>query len=169
MFIRLRTRSWWRENQLWINRHFDEELTMWDADAEVAHPHPRQFGVSNISGFWNGIDLALAHFVVPVHESAGKKSLYLHATLRMAGLACALERFRIANGRHPERLEELTPPFIEKLPHDPCDGQPFRYRVTPESYLLYSIGTDLKDDSGKVDEIAIPQNGPDWRWWSPEQ
>lgn len=166
--LRARTRSWWRENQLWANRHFDEELTMWDADAEVMRPHTRQFDPDAIAGFLATIDLYLALLALPVYDHAGKNALHAHATLRMAGLACALERFRMANGRYPERLGELVPQFMGTLPHDPCDGQPFRYRVTPEGYLLYSIGTDLKDDGGKMDDARDMGKGPDWRWWSPE-
>lgn len=167
--VRAHTRSWWRENQLWVNRRIDEDLTMWDADAEVMRPHPRQFDFAADSDFFKKFNLFIAWFTVPVYEHAGKKSLHLHATLRMAGLACALERFRIANSRYPERLDELVPQFIEKLPHDPCDGQPFRYRVTPDGYLLYSIGADFNDAGGKVDDARWPDSGPDWRWWSPEQ
>ena len=32
---------------------------------------------------------------------------------------------------------------------DPFDGQPLRYREKGTGYLLYSIGPDLKDDSGE--------------------
>ena len=167
--LRARTRNWWRQNQIWLNEYSDEELTMWDADAEVMHLKPRRFDVETIAGFWAHIDLSLALLTAPVYRSVGTKFLHEHATIRMAGLACALERFRITNARYPERLEELVPQFIGKLPHDPCDGQPFRYRVTPEGYLLYSIGTDLKDDGGKVNDLRDLPAGPDWRWWSPER
>lgn len=167
--LRVRTRNWWRQNQLWINRFIDEELTIWDGEAELMTPRSRQFDVHTLSGFWVQIDLGLALDTVVIYQNVECKFLHLHATIRMASLACALERFRIANARYPERLEELVPQFIGKLPHDPCDGQPFRYRITPEGYLLYSIGMDRKDDGGKVNDIRFPDLGPDWRWWSPER
>ena len=167
--LRARTRNWWRQNQLWYNRFLDEELTMLDAEAEMMKPQSRQFDVTLFSGFWTQIDLGMALESAPVYQNVGKKFFHTHATVRMAGLACALERFRIANARYPERLEELTPQFIGKLPHDPCDGQPFRYRITPEGYLLYSIGMDCKDDGGKVNDVRDADLGPDWRWWSPER
>lgn len=167
--FRARTRNWWRQNQLWYNRFLDEKLTVLEAEAEMMRPQPRQFDATMFSGFWTRIDLGLALETAPVYQNVGKKIFHTHATVRMAGLACALERFRIANARYPERLEELTPQFIKKLPHDPCDGQPFHYRITPEGYLLYSIGADRKDDGGNIKDIQSPDLGPDWRWWSPER
>jgi len=167
--LRARTRNWWRQNQIWYNGFMDEELTMIDPDAEVMRPKLRRFDAEALTGFWDQIDLGLALEVVPVFASCEKKILSTHAMVRMAGLACALERFHLVNSRYPERLEELVPRFVGKHPHDPCGGEPFRYRATHEGYLLYSIGTDLKDDGGKVNEIRDLTSGPDWRWWSPER
>ena len=167
--LRARTRNWWRQNQLWMNRFTDEELTFWDGDAELMALRPRKFGVENLSGFWVRMDLALVVYTAPIYSSTEKRFLHTHATVRMAGLACALERYRIANARYPERLEELVPQFIGKLPHDPCDGQPFRYRIVPEGYLLYSVGMDRKDDGGEVKGLRDADSGPDWRWWPPER
>jgi hypothetical protein len=65
--------------------------------------------------------------------------------INQAWLACALERFRLAQGQYPERLDALTPRFIEKLPHDLIGGQPLNYRRTDDGgYVLYSVGWDEK-------------------------
>lgn len=167
--LRAQTRNWWRQNQLWMNRFTDEELTFWDGDAESMTSRPRKFDVEKLSGFWVRMDLFLAVYNGPTYTAIEKTFLQAHAMIRMAGLACALERYRIANSRYPERLEELVPQFIRKLPHDPCDGQAFRYRIVPGGYLLYSIGMDRKDDGGKVNDLRYEDIGPDWRWWSPER
>jgi hypothetical protein len=70
------------------------------------------------------------------------------ARLRLAQTAVALERFRAANNHYPDSLNELAPKFLAAVPSDPFDGQPLRYRKSVEGYLLYSVGPDLKDDSG---------------------
>ena len=66
----------------------------------------------------------------------------------------ALERYRLAYGVHPSRLDQLVPQFLESVPLDPWSGQPLRYRAglvpgtEPAGYILYSIGMDMKDDGG---------------------
>jgi len=45
-------------------------------------------------------------------------------------------------------LTALTPVYLTATPLDPFDGQPLRYRKQGDGYVLYSIGSDLNDDSG---------------------
>src|SRR5438093_1747756 len=64
-------------------------------------------------------------------------------------VACALERFRLANSQYPETLDALVPRFIEKLPHDVITGQPLKYRREEGGrFVLYSVGWNAKDDGG---------------------
>ena len=60
----------------------------------------------------------------------------------------AVERFRIAHGRLPERLDDLVPTYLEGVPTDPFDGEAIRYAQLPEGYVVYSIGQNLLDDGG---------------------
>jgi hypothetical protein len=54
-------------------------------------------------------------------------------------IACALERYRLAQGTYPETLDTLVPQFIEKLPRDIVNGAPLLYRrVEDGTFLLYS-------------------------------
>jgi hypothetical protein len=69
---------------------------------------------------------------------------------RLGLSAVALEQFRAAhNNRYPDALPGLTPEYLPATPVDPFDGQSLRYRKKGGGYLLYSIGPDLKDDSGE--------------------
>lgn len=167
MSVYAKRKSFWRENQLWMARARDEEATMWDAKAELWTPKEYVHTAERISGFLKKIDLAVANMVSSVEGFGRAATLWCHSRIRMAGLACALERYRIAKGMYPEKLDALLPDFLQKLPHDACDGQPFRYRLNDEGYLLYSIGVDRVDDGGKVKDLRDEQSGPDWRWWSP--
>jgi hypothetical protein len=67
---------------------------------------------------------------------------------------CALEAYRIEQGRLPDTLHELQPDYIAELPEDPMSGNDFIYRVGDEfgddGYLLYSVGLDGEDDGGLV-------------------
>lgn len=71
------------------------------------------------------------------------------ARLRTAGTALAIERFRLANGRLPNGLVELTPRFLSAMPIDPFDGASLRYKQLPKGYVVYSVGPDGRDDGGK--------------------
>ncbi|HLK58106.1 MAG TPA: hypothetical protein VKU00_16180 [Chthonomonadaceae bacterium] len=66
----------------------------------------------------------------------------------------ALYRYRVEQGRYPSSLAELTPNYLPSVPDDPFGGKtgvPLHYQVKTQgrSFLLYSLGPDLKDDGGK--------------------
>ena len=159
-------RSYVRRNQIWMNSAFDEELSMWDPAKEQWNPRSRSFSANELKASWRKYNFFHAIMSGPVYENAGNRALQDHAKLRMAGLACALERYRMARGTYPEKLDLLVPGFVATIPHDPCDGQAFRYRLAPDGYLLYSVATNRKDDDGKL-STDDPSADPDWRWWSP--
>ena len=68
-----------------------------------------------------------------------------------AETAVAIARFRLHRGRLPETLTELVPEQLLEVPVDPFDGQPLRYRRDGEAAIIYSVGPDRKDNSGKVE------------------
>jgi len=68
----------------------------------------------------------------------------LEATRLHIALRCYFEE----HGRLPGRLDELAPRYIERVPLDPFNGKPFRY--DPKRALLYSVGSNRRDDGGKV-------------------
>jgi len=71
------------------------------------------------------------------------------AMQRMARTALAIERYRIAKGALPSALTDLVPQFLPELFQDPFDGQPLRYKQTPDGYMIYTIGDDRQDDGGE--------------------
>jgi hypothetical protein len=82
-----------------------------------------------------------------------------------AAIACALERYRLANGQFPETLEALTPQFISRLPNDVIGGQPYKYRRTGDGqFVLYSIGWNEEDDGGVPGKTLFDQTQDDWVW-----
>ena len=88
----------------------------------------------------------------------------------LARIACALERFRLARGTYPEALAKLEPEFIDKIPAEIVNGEPYRYGRTEDgSFLLYSVGADLRDDGGLgIDNRKMNDLGQaDWAWRYP--
>ena len=71
------------------------------------------------------------------------------AQIRAARVALAIERFRLAHGKLPEKLDELIPQFLPAVPADPFDGQPLRYHRLEKGCVIYSIGSDGEDNGGR--------------------
>jgi hypothetical protein len=87
--------------------------------------------------------------------------------VNQALVACGLERYHIAHNQYPESLAALVPQFLEKLPPDVINGGDLKYRRTDNSFVLYSIGWNEKDDGGTAalnkDGSTDWENG-DWVW-----
>ncbi len=75
------------------------------------------------------------------------------ALLRCATVAVALERYRLANGRWPDSLGELTPTYLGAPQADPYDGKPLRLARHKDVVVVYAVGPDGKDDGGKPDRL----------------
>ena len=84
---------------------------------------------------------------------------YNLAFVRCAVVAVAAERYRLANGRWPDRLEDLVPVYLSKLPLDPFDGQPLRFRRLKDGVIIYTVGEDQQDDGGR--RLRIKAGEPD--------
>jgi len=73
-----------------------------------------------------------------------------------ADAAIACERYRRRYGKLPQSLEEVVPDFLPEVPTDPFDGEPLRYLVAEDGYLVYSVGPDGTDHGGQGDETGQP-------------
>jgi ABC-type transport system involved in multi-copper enzyme maturation permease subunit len=78
------------------------------------------------------------------------------AQMRCAIVLVALERYRLRNERWPDSLEALVPAFLARVPSDPYDGRPLRYRRLADGVVVYSIGPDCVDDGGKLGKMFWP-------------
>ena len=74
-------------------------------------------------------------------------TLYRHFTLKFSNRATAillaLKAYKREKGYLPERLSELVPKYLSKIPIDPFDGQPLRY--SREGQVIYCVGRILRD------------------------
>lgn len=79
-------------------------------------------------------------------------------------LAMALQAYHLDFKTYPQTLKALTPRYLKTIPNDPFGaGKPLRYRQSGNKYLLYSISSDGKDDSGRDlendrEEVQRPGN-----------
>ncbi|HUS38957.1 MAG TPA: hypothetical protein VMX74_05880 [Pirellulales bacterium] len=75
-----------------------------------------------------------------------------HQTLTLAhmeNMSLDLAAYRAQRGNYPERLEDLIPDVRAALPVDEFTGAHFRYRRDETDYVLYSVGSNGKDDEGR--------------------
>jgi hypothetical protein len=115
----------------------------------------------------------LARLLLPSITQAATKFAFGQTRVNEAIVACALERYRLAEGQFPESLEPLSPRFLPKMPHDIITGVALLYHRTPDGqFILYSVGWNEEDDGGTV--VLTPAKQPssdltqgDWVWQYP--
>ena len=67
---------------------------------------------------------------------------------RLGQLALALAAYR-EHQSYPPSLAELAPAYIEEVPKDPFSESDFHYQLKPDSYVLYGVGPNRRDDGGR--------------------
>jgi hypothetical protein len=113
----------------------------------------------------------LASIAIPNFAKAWQTVAFNQVQVNEASLACALERYRLAQGSYPASLDMLIPEFAHTLPVDTVLGGPLHYLQDSEgSYRLYSVGWNEADDGGQPgrgDSWAYNRNDGDWVWQIP--
>ena len=110
----------------------------------------------------------VAGVLLPALEGIPWKAAFAQTVVEQAALACALERFRLADGKFPEELAALVPRFISRLPNDVLTGKPYKYsRENDGQLILYSVGWNLKDDGGIPGATLNDNRQGDWVWQYP--
>ncbi|MBI4718350.1 MAG: hypothetical protein HY763_11130 [Planctomycetes bacterium] len=88
------------------------------------------------------------------HDSWPGRAVEMHfrsvACRRLSATALAIRMFEVERGRKPERLGELVPDYLAKVPSDPFSptGDNIRYLPDAQPAVLYSVGANGIDDGG---------------------
>lgn len=93
-------------------------------------------------------------------------------SVELVGTACAIERFRLAENRLPQTLQELEPKYLDRVPLDVMTGAPLTYHLRTNGYRLYSFAGDRQDNGGVPEIMQQPRGGAthhdsrpfDWVW-----
>jgi hypothetical protein len=108
--------------------------------------------------------------MLPYYDPVNFTAAVSQTTANQAALACALERYRLANGQFPKTLDALTPQFIAHPPNDVITGQPYKYRLAANGqFILYSVGWNEKDDGGVPGKELFDKTQGDWVWEYPAE
>jgi hypothetical protein len=98
----------------------------------------------------------------PFLDAVIRAYLRLQANLRCAIAAIAAERYRLVYDAWPMSLEAVVKEgTLAKMPRDPYDGQPLRYKAAGGGVLIYSIGPDRIDNGGAIERNGEPRTGTD--------
>ena len=166
--------GWFDQNKLSICRLYENYfLPQVDREDSVIRPGAVRRSDSALAAQWRRSTPYdwLDRLLLPALGRVVRRCAYAQSFADLAGLACALERCRLANGQIPETLETLVPRFLAKLPHDLINGQPLKYHRTDDGqFVLYSVGWNETDDGGKValTKKGIPdRDHGDWVWRYP--
>lgn len=103
----------------------------------------------------------------PFIVNIGIESNRYLAMLNCAITGLAIERYRITNGKWPRKLDELVPEYLAKLTTDPFNGEPLLVGTIPGGLVIYSVGPDLQDNNGLIDDSKPLKEGTDigFRLW----
>jgi hypothetical protein len=179
---RLAPSGWWDQEKLQYCRLFDLEFQgAWDPAGRTFSPsqinsNSVALGDSISTGFQTILHHRLiAKLLLPALGRTLFKAATVQTATDQAAIACALERYRLANGQFPEELQALTPKFLSSLPNGVITGKPYEYRRTADGqFTLNSAGADDKDASvtsgkGLLNQMsqwfAIKKG--DWLWSYP--
>ncbi|HEX5219429.1 MAG TPA: hypothetical protein VFZ59_07660 [Verrucomicrobiae bacterium] len=172
-------RGWFDQNKVSLGKmHVDYIRPMVDVEKQLVPPANLRRTSAAMSSYRPTPYNLFAGLLLPALEGASKKSAVAQTYVNFARIACALERYRLANGNYPEALDVLAPKFISKLPHDVINGQPLKYRRNADgSFVLYSVGWNETDDGGQVvrltnkngKEGGVDQDKGDWVWQLPKR
>jgi hypothetical protein len=103
----------------------------------------------------------VARFVMPAIPRVAWAYRRGVANMQCAFVALALERYRRNHGGWPNTLDDLVPKYLLRVPNDPQDGKPLRYKRRPDGFIVYWVGFDGTDDGGKLDRLKWLAKGTD--------
>jgi hypothetical protein len=142
-----------------VARRKIEELRRIDLAQRQVHPGPDPEKSSDPAIQW-------LDFITPdlnLVRDLEKQIAYAQVQLDEAGIACRLERYRLAHGAYPATLDVLAAAY-GPLAHDLMNGETYHYRLNPDqTYILYSVGWNQIDDHGNAGNVR-KWDSPDWIW-----
>ena len=167
--------GWIYQNMKTISEmHQEFTLPAVDAKAHRILPEISEQGTRAVETMRTGPYTIFAKMLLPALQKSLQKSARMQTYVDDARIACALERYRLAESKLPDALNALVPRFIDQIPNDVIDGKPLRYRRNSDGgYILYSVGWNRKDDGGEIawvkqkkgSEVDVAMG--DWPWSMP--
>jgi hypothetical protein len=91
----------------------------------------------------------------------------LEALVDTARIGLAARLFHLREKRLPSGVADLVPSLLSREPLDPFTGKPFVFRAAGNDLLIYSLGSNEKDDGGlgtfQITQM-VQESRDDWAW-----
>jgi hypothetical protein len=153
--------GWWYQNMLNVDRfHTEDYSPIMDLNVRRFDPTAYRRVEEKLKARATIPYNVLSKLLLPALGNCAKSAAASQTTVDEVVVACALERYRLAKGALPEKLDALVPEFLAKVPTDVITGEPLRYRRDGERFSLWSVGWNEKDDGG----LLGTTNGKTPRW-----
>ena len=106
--------------------------------------------VKNTRGLLTAVNLGSAGYDRYIH-----RAMSYETNQGLADLGFAINSYKSTKGSYPERLEELVPDYIDRIPTDPFDGKPLKMKSVRGGLELYSTAShpDIRPSGGMQDPI----------------
>lgn len=91
--------------------------------------------------------------IMPSYYKIFLRKYKITTAAKLIALAAFVENYRLKNKRLPENLIEVV--LDKNLLVDPFSNGDLKYAKTGDSYMVYSVGENLTDDSGTGDDISV--------------
>jgi len=157
-------RGWVYQNIVTIAKLFPGFIASVDPASQIVFPDKLRDAGRELEAVFSHRSpyVFMAMQMTPNFNKALQRTAQNQTMVNQAIIACALERYHLAHGEYPEKLDALLPQFLAAIPHDVIGGKPPHYhRSANGSFTLYSIGwTGI--DHGGVPGKTISDG--DWVW-----
>lgn len=137
-----------RETKRIVDDYFEyideaKSLTLWQLHDKGIEPDAHLDSIAK-SKFQKDF-LAEIEYVLAMHQQCRTRESAFITTI-------AILRYEKDKGQLPEKLGDLIAGnYLKTMPMDTCSDKPLIYRKSNTGFVLYSIGTNFKDDGGTTD------------------
>jgi len=138
----------------------DADKPLWESETKAII---RKWSIENKSMWLVAINRPIPRILValllPVTDSIHSRTSRTDLEFEATGVVCALKSYEFSHGAAPDQLTDLIPDFLPSVPIDPFDGKPLRYRREGKEWVLWSVGSDMKDDNAAWHEFKYRKPG----------
>jgi len=125
----------------YVSLPYNEGLKAWDLEKDPQNP-VRQIFMPVLRN---------------IYIECGRLEVERNATVIILGL----EYYHDKNKKYPAKLSELVPSYLSYLPNDSFSGTPFIYQRRGKGWLMYSVGSDIRDGFAQQNSYSSPDGSGD--------
>jgi hypothetical protein len=120
------------------------------ASQDFANHDDTKYAPTHRQGIWNGGG-RLAQMSFASLQAGYQATKRTQALIRCLRVLNALQRYAAAGTDNVPKLSDLGLPPATTI--DPFTGAPLRVKKMPQGWLVYSVGKNMQDDGGKIEDL----------------